>query len=292
MALECHYDISLKEIRPIIAAEISIIIPVKDNQSGIDKFLESFFKTHTPADYPCEIILVDNNSSVPVLISGFNTDLELPIDIYLCEKPGPAAARNLGAKNAKGKWLLFMDSDCIPTECMIDGYLRRRKRAVAYQGSVSIVGKDFLSSYYLSQKIHLPPAAFDGSPKYLVTANTLINRTAFEKISGFDERFTLAGGEDIELAIRLSEIGQLAYATDSVIQHNFDDGMAGFVRRFIRYGKGNRIISRLHNENMFPLPSTAKNKKVIVNNFLVILQWACLLWGYLKMSWLLTIKKV
>ncbi len=43
--------------------EITIVIPVKDNQTGIDIFLTEFFRTHNADNFPKEIIIVDNNSN-------------------------------------------------------------------------------------------------------------------------------------------------------------------------------------------------------------------------------------
>ena len=42
--------------------DITIVIPVKNNQNGIDLFLSEFFKCHTIDSFPKEIIIVDNNS--------------------------------------------------------------------------------------------------------------------------------------------------------------------------------------------------------------------------------------
>ena len=51
--------------------DISIIIPVRNNQKGINKFLDSFFKTHNNKMYPKEIIIVDNNSKKNIIIKYF-----------------------------------------------------------------------------------------------------------------------------------------------------------------------------------------------------------------------------
>ncbi len=260
--------------------EISIIIPVKDNQQGVNHFLDSFFQTHQLKDFPREIIVVDNNSAIPVFIPEEYAKRSITIQLLTCDKPGPASARNVGAKHAKGKWLLFVDSDCISTESMIKGYLTEEGSAVGYQGFVAALGNDYVSKYYESQQIHKPPSEASGLPNHIITANVLILKEAFNKINGFDETFNLAGGEDIDLGLRLSKVGELAYTPGSVILHEFNDGLTGFVKRFIRYGRGNRLVREFHKVSLVPLPSTAKKKSVLINNFLVILQWLCLLSGY------------
>jgi glycosyltransferase involved in cell wall biosynthesis len=264
--------------------DISLVVPVKDNQTGVDRLLNSFFDTHTSAAYPGEIIIIDNNSAVPLTISESFMNRGVAIRLEHCQKPGPASARNVGASYAGGQWLLFVDSDCIPTETMISGYLQATDEAIGYQGYVGALGKDTMSRYYESQQIHQPPAASDGSPAYLVTANALVSKVAFDQIGGFCEDFVLAGGEDIDLALRLKKSGQLAFVKGSVIQHQFEDGLADFLKRMIRYGRGNRMVRHFHNIKMFPLPSTARDKSVVANHFLVLLQWLALLYGYVLQS--------
>jgi glycosyltransferase involved in cell wall biosynthesis len=275
--------------------EISVVIPVKNNQKGINNFLNSIFDTHKGKLLPREIIIVDNMSDTPVLIPSHFTNQGLEIHLLECHKVGAASARNVGAMYASGNWLLFVDSDCIATETLLTGYLNVRSDAVAYAGFIDAIGTDYLSQYYVSQQIHLPPTIYhfngEESPQYLVTANALVLKTAFIKVGGFNEEFIFAGGEDSDLALKLSKIGTLAFALDSVVLHDFNDGLIGFIKRFVRYGKGNRLLKSFHKINLFPLPSTAKKKGRIINNLLVILQWLFLLIGYLYMSLLIKWKK-
>jgi glycosyltransferase involved in cell wall biosynthesis len=277
----------------IILRDISIVIPVKDNQSGIDDFLGAFFESQEPANYPFEIIIIDNESRVPIIIPDKFLERDLEIKLYRCLKPGPAAARNLGASHASGQWLLFVDSDCIPTKTTISGYVQVSDEAIGYQGYVGALGEDVVSRYYESQQIHQPPTIVNGDgvlvPKYLVTANILVWREAFDSIEGFDESYVFAG-EDIDFGSRLSQVGRLSYAPSSVVLHNFDDGFPGLVRRFIAYGKGNRVVQQRLKISLYPFPFTAKNKRVLINHLLAIVQWLCLLTGFTLKSVELLIK--
>jgi len=275
-----------KKLDRIEICKISIVIPVKNNQEGIDDFFDSFYKTHTTEYFPKEIIIVDNNSQPAISIKDIFNNRGINITLTTCHKPGPAAARNFGAKKAKGDWLLFVDSDCIATAHMVTGYLMVKSNAIGYQGYVGTIGHDYLSQYYLSQAIHQPPHTVDAKgvriPKYLVSANIMIEKESFSMVGGFNEDY-IFGGEDIDLGLRLSKVGSLEYASESKVLHTFDDGLKGFVRRYIAYGKGNRLVERYHDIHLIPLPFTAKKKVIIINHFLSILQWLCLLIGYLQM---------
>jgi len=262
---------------------ITIVIPVKNNQKGIDLFLNEFIKSHSKNSYPKEIIVVDNNSKPAIEIT--NKNCPLPVRLIKCLKTGPAAARNTGAKYVKTEWILFTDSDCIPTETLLTGYLDAQNGSIGYAGNIKAYGSDIISKYYEQQEILIPPKVHElhnqPRPDYLVTANCLIWRKAFEEAGGFAEEITIAGGEDIDLGFKLLNIGQLSYAFTSIAKHNFDDGITGFRNRFIRYGYGNKIISQSYKLNLKP-QIFPPNKKSIANFILAFMQYYWLLKGYKK----------
>jgi glycosyltransferase involved in cell wall biosynthesis len=274
-----------KSSERITKNEISIVIPVKDNQKGIDNYLAKFFETHSKDDFSKEIIIVDNNSSPAIELKPEYLNFGLPIELIQCRKIGPASARNKGAEIAKGKWLLFNDSDCIPTKSILKGYLKADNNSVAYAGNIKSLDNDKLSKYYESQKILIPLKTYDENgnfvPQYLITANSLIWKKAFNEISGFNEQIAIAGGEDVDLGLRLSEIGNLSYAFESIVIHDFSDGIIGFYKRFKRYGEGNRIIEELWNTDLRPT-LFRPNERNFANDILAKFQYIGLWIGYRK----------
>ncbi len=262
--------------------EISIVIPVKDNQRGIETFLESFFQTQDSDSFPKEIIIVDS-SEPETSIPSFSQDFDLPISIIHCYEKGPATARNLGWKKALGNWILFTDSDCIPHKQWIEGYFDAINGSLGYAGLIRAHGSDLVSQYYESQKILVPPPfQYKGItyPEFLITANALVWKPALQEIQGFDETIQIAAGEDVDLGFRLREVGNIGYATDSLIYHNFDDGLRGFMKRFIRYGEGNKKLAELYSLDMKPKPFKPL-KKTLVNYFLAWFQYYCMNKGYM-----------
>jgi len=257
-------------------SDISIIIPVKNDQEGINRFLSVFFDTQQ--QYPKEIIIVDNNSKPQIEIDSEFFKKKLPVTIMKCGKTGPASARNAGAMAARGEWIIFTDSDCVPSENFLIGYLRALDGSVGYSGNVRSFGNDLLSRYYESQEILNPVKNRHQKPEYLVTANCMVWKHAFELIGGFNESFNIAGGEDIDMSFRLLNVGRLNSA-DSLVFHNFDDGLYGFAKRFYRYGLGNYIVSRQYGLDLLP-KRFSPNEKSIVNYLLAHLQFFCLSMGY------------
>lgn len=267
--------------KTIRTQDISIVVPVKDNQKGIDKLLSTFTEIHRSDRMIREVIIVDNLSKQPIRL-----DLDYPFKVILttCKSVGPAAARNKGAAYASGKWLLFIDSDCTPTNQTVSGYTSEMNTHVAYAGNVNVITNNSLSNYYKTQETLIPPKAHDNlvvRPDYLVTANCLVLKCAFDAVMGFDESFKQAGGEDIDLAFRLLRIGTLAYQWNSSVYHSFNDGFYGFINRFHRYGKGNRQLAKKYSLNLRPgifIPEEVKP----TNIGLAFLQFLVMTLGYRK----------
>ncbi|MBD3171130.1 glycosyltransferase [Candidatus Bathyarchaeota archaeon] len=250
--------IAPKQVTP---KEITVVIPVKDNQKGIDNFLKALIKTHRTQEYPRQIIIIDDRSKSTEILDKYHKELD--ILLLHSDKRGPAAARNIGWKKAKTNWILFTDSDCIPRKNWINGYNASLDGSIGYAGNVKAYGNDYLSQYYESQNILIPaPYTLFGIeyPEFLVTANALVWKPALREINGFNEEIYIAAGEDVDLGFRLREIGELRYALESIINHNFDDGLEGFKKRFYRYGQGNKRISEIYNIDLTPQPFKPKIK--------------------------------
>lgn len=262
----------------IQAADISVIVPVKNNQAGVDRLLKELFR-HTPRQHlPKEILIVDNNSDTPIEVaSAYGI-----VHVVKCTTPGPAAARNAGLKASSGSWSLFIDSDCIPTPTMLMGYETEKNIHVGYAGHVNPKNHGALSRYYTSQEILIPPKAVDNNrerPDYLVTANCLILNDALALIGGFDEGFHQAGGEDIDIAFRLLTIGSLCYQFSSVVEHDYSESIFDFVKRFYRYGKGNRKIAAKYSLDLRPSLFKPQDRS-LVNSILAVFQFLSLSAGY------------
>jgi len=267
----------------IITNEISLVLPVKDNQQGVNHYLDTLFEIFLPREFPREVIIVDNNSNPPIWICNRHLNRGLVVTLLLCAKPGPAAARNFGVLHSTGSWILFNDSDCLPTETLFSGYILADNGSVAYAGNIKVTGKDLLSKYYESQEILIPLKASslenEFAPQYLITANALVWRETFLEVAGFNENIQIAGGEDVDLGLRLSQIGRLSYAFESIALHKFDDGYMGFYKRFIRYGLGNRMVEELWQIDMKP-QRFRPNKRTPFNEVAAIFQYLFLLVGY------------
>src|SRR5216683_3995248 len=267
--------------RELALSDLTMVVPVKNNQTGVTRLLEACLRVFAPNRFPAEILLVDNLSHPPVEVPAHLAS-SLPVRLLICARPGAAAARNLGAQQAQTPWILFLDSDCLPTPGLIDGYRQAMNGAIAYAGMVQAERSDRVSRYYDAQRILMPPPLWDNGeerPAYLITANALVWRPALAEIGGFDERFPSAAGEDIDLGLRLWSVGPLSYAPVAQVLHTFESKLRAFLRRFVRYGRGNRRLAARYQVNLAPYPFVPHNPSPI-NWLLASMQFLALWWGY------------
>mgnify|MGYP001360005382 CR=1 FL=1 len=138
--------------------EISIILPGYNVErylySCMSSIIDSTFK-----DY--ELIYVDDCSTdkSKEIAASFNCQV-----LSTKENSGPSITRNLGAKNANGKYLLFIDADTtIPRDAIENIYsmLKGRDRVVICgRYSKEPLNKGFFQKYYCLFKYFIQRTIF------------------------------------------------------------------------------------------------------------------------------------
>lgn len=185
---------------------ISVIVPV---HRGGDFLVRCLAGIRAARPAPFEIIVVADGALAEDVRAGHAAGARV---FELPERGGPARARNLGARHARGKYLFFVDADVIlSTDALVHvvAALEHRPAPAALIGSYddAPAGKTFLSQYknlqhhFVHQRGRAQASTFWG-------ACGVIHRQTFLDIGGFDERYCLPCIEDIELGYRLRDAGQ------------------------------------------------------------------------------------
>jgi GT2 family glycosyltransferase len=246
------------------AADVTVVIPVKDDPSGLSETLQALNALHGGVR-PAKVIVVDDGSgdagaaTRAEVCKASEAGLVVEACIQLVNQ-GPAAARNRGAEMATTQWLWFLDAGVRPDTDFLVALTEHGHicPAVAWTGPIASDPTGLFASYYSAQSILSPPAQPDGQLDGFVTASVVINRSAFETVGGFDGRFRRAACEDLDLGLRLRPHGLIGYAADLLVRHRFREDEGDFRWRFRRYGYGFFQFGAKWQQNMEPWPVVAR----------------------------------
>lgn len=188
----------------------SFIIPVYNRPDEIGELLDSLTK-QTEGDF--EIIVVEDGSSINCQHIIDQYENYFPLYYYEIPNGGPGQARNYGAAEAEGDYLIILDSDCI----LPPGYVATVKEELAQSQADAFGGPDKASVNFsdVQKAINYSMTSFfttggirGGKKKmdkfYPRSFNMGIKRNVFEALGGFSRmRF----GEDIDFSIRIYKGG-------------------------------------------------------------------------------------
>jgi len=202
---------------------VSIIIANYNGRSYLEDCLASLMKV-TYSNF--EIILVDN-CSTDDSVEFVKNNYPSTIIIKLEKNHGFAYPNNVGAKNAKGELLLFLNNDTKAKseflESMVNELENDPKVAICQsmlltpKGEVDSSG-DFIDKigicYSSKEKIEKTRNVLSAKG-----AAMLIRKEIFEKLGGFDEKF-FASFEDVDLGWRTWILGyKVVVIPQSIVYH-------------------------------------------------------------------------
>jgi glycosyltransferase involved in cell wall biosynthesis len=202
----------------------SIVIPTYNRQPILEKCLRALenqrLTDRIVENY--EVVVVDDGSTDGTLAWLSSHRAEFPhVVAYEQNHQGPSAARNLGVQQAKGDTIIFIDSDLVVTEQFLQSH------ATALTTEEKALNSDRLFTYgavintcNFENPTAEPYKITDFSAAYFATGNVAIAKKWLEQAGLFDTRFQLYGWEDLELGVRLKELGlKLVKCPDAVGYH-------------------------------------------------------------------------
>jgi len=191
--------------------KISVILLTKNSATTVEKTLESIVAQTRKPD---EIVVVDGNSKDGTI------DIVKRYSIKLVTEPGLGFghARNLGAKNAEGDIIFFIDSDCYADSKWVEKILPHfsNPRIAAVTGPTRLWNMNHGVARFLAVvggRMNMPTS--QRFVKIAPTMNFAIRREVVSEIGGFDE--SLFRGEDTELSYKVSKRYKILYEPEAVI---------------------------------------------------------------------------
>ena len=190
---------------------ISVVIPTYNRLAILEKCLKSLEnQEYSPALIDgYEVVVVDDGSTDNTVEWLKENSAQLPhVRTFLQDHQGPAAARNLGVKNAQGDTIIFIDSDLVVTPSFLQSHatsLRSAEKSLD-TNRLFTYGR-VINTANFENPTSEPFKVTDFSAAYFATGNVAISRHWLEEAGLFDTRFQLYGWEDLELGVRLKKLG-------------------------------------------------------------------------------------
>jgi glycosyltransferase involved in cell wall biosynthesis len=120
---------------------------------------------------------------------------------------GAGFARNLGAASCHGSILLFCDADDVVGLGWVREMAAEVKRTGVCGSAMRVEWDDcpkWARPFY-EPLDHSSLQMFYDVAEFVVSASLGIDRSLFDAIGGFDDSFTAAGGEEVDLCIRVAK---------------------------------------------------------------------------------------
>jgi GT2 family glycosyltransferase len=215
--------------------QVSIIIVNFNSGQYIVDCLESIYAQIKAVEF--EIIVVDNGSTDGSL-SEIGDKFVKICGIENSSNIGFGAANNIGARQAAGEYLFFLNPDTVLLNDCISMFIRflseRGNDVVSCGGRLETAGSGYSVSFgnfpsvfqhfsdigfrvlykrFYNKHLSIsPPCCFDSPQQvgYLSGSDIFIKKDIFLKMGGFDERFFMYF-EDTDLFFRLSREGYKAF---------------------------------------------------------------------------------
>ncbi len=189
----------------------SIVIPTYNRLPILEKCLRALerqlYSENSLQGY--EVIVVDDGSTDGTVAWLRQHQAELThVVLFEQDHKGPSVARNVGIEQSQGDTIIFIDSDLVVLEDFLQNH------ATALQSAQMRLGHDGLFTYgrvvntaNFDNPTSEPFKITDYSQAFFATTNVAIAKHWLVEAGLFDPQFTLYGWEDLELGVRLKNLG-------------------------------------------------------------------------------------
>lgn len=241
--------------------DISVVVPCYKSKNQIIQQINSWHKNESKLNI--EIIYIDDccpEKTHAQCIKSWEEikhKLKRPVGkcfMVLGRNHGFANACNIGAKEAKGKYVLFLNADIKVTSNWIDPLynLLNKNSEIGIVGNVQLSENGLIDScgsewswkehifYHVGKDIFngkkITPYEYNKAPddikkskeiKMLNGSCIMISKNLFHEIEGFDTRYKLGYWEDSDLCMKVAMKGyKLFFCSESIVYH--EGGHSGF----------------------------------------------------------------
>jgi glycosyltransferase involved in cell wall biosynthesis len=198
----------------------SVVIPTYNRQPILEKCLRAMeaqvYDPQTGIE-GYEIVVVDDGSTDGTVEWLTSQSADFPhVKLFERNHEGAAAARNFGVEQAQGDTIVFIDSDLVVLERFLQHHARALMKFQHEQdsgnASPDLPGRVFtygrvVNTCNFDDPTSEPFKLTDYSQAFFATGNVAIAKHWLLEAGLFDLQFTQYGWEDLELGVRLKNMG-------------------------------------------------------------------------------------
>lgn len=201
---------------------VSVLLPVYNAEAYLAAAVESILH-QSFTDF--ELLIIDDGStdgSLSILQTYAAQDTR--IRLISRENQGLIATLNQMVEAAKGEFLARMDADDIATPNRLKlqvAFLQQHPEVVCVGGAFDLIDSQSRTVAFIPM-----PENNDEIQQMILMGRTIINhpcalirRSALQQIGGYDASMKTV--EDLDMLLRIGEVGQLANLPDVVLQYRF-----------------------------------------------------------------------
>jgi glycosyltransferase involved in cell wall biosynthesis len=226
-------NIDLIGTKSLDRVRISIVVPTRARPALLARCLLALADQEVDESY--EVIVVDDGTqeaAAPRSSDG------LDLKVLRSFGRGPAVARNVGVKAARGEIVLFTDDDTVPGRGWVReavAHLDAHPHHVGVEGWTTSVAFDPLYEHSIQSR---------GGHTFL-TCNIAYRRETLVRLDGFFEGFPHPHCEDLDLGFRALQVGEIGTSPEMVVVHPPRDvSVRDIVRRGRLAASELRLIAR------------------------------------------------
>ncbi len=247
----------------------SVVIPTFNRSQTLKKCLEALAIQNFPSD-KFEVIVCDDGSTDNTANIVKSMNVSFSLNYFYQTNKGPAAARNMGIRQSKGKFLLILNDDAILESNALSIHFDLQMKHLGEK--ISVLGNfKWLPQYtqscigQLASKTDIIfeyPQMVSGllyDYNHFYTCNISISKKAVDEVGLFDENFNGPAAEDIEFGFRLEQAGyRVLFESSCIAWHDHSISLETFCKVHEVRGHGSVILS-FNQPKAFSLDHVSKN---------------------------------
>jgi glycosyltransferase involved in cell wall biosynthesis len=191
---------------------VSIVIPTLNEGAYIERCLKAVSELDYPKDR-LTVTVVDSGSKDETVSKA----RKFGALIYQIEPKTISSSRNLGAEKSSSDIIAFLDADCVVSPDWLKKAVTHFQNAnnVAVGSYPSVLANEANALQQLLAKVARGTTC--RKTDWLPSANFIVRRSAFERVSGFDENLTTC--EDADIGYRLKSVGEMIWDPSVTVYH-------------------------------------------------------------------------